>query len=357
MRIAIRVDASERIGAGHAMRCLTLADALKERGCELRFVAVSMLKHLIARIEEAGHELRFINPSDSGVNELGWDLSTASPGDQRHDATATMASLGGWQPDWLVVDHYRFDAHWERLVRKGGTKLLAIDDLAKRRHDCDILIDQTVGRQQHDYRALVPKQTELLIGSNYALLRPEFMRARPAAAERRALSGSVQRILLSLGMTDVGGMTENALAQALTAAPRCAIDVVLGSAAPSLEQVRRLADTYDRVTLHIDSEAMWDLMSAADLAIGAAGTTAWERCCLGLPTVTIALAPNQRTIADKLTEAGAIRLVDKNDERGISNAIVRLVADSRLRREMSANALQLCDGRGTRRVADRVLKS
>jgi UDP-2,4-diacetamido-2,4,6-trideoxy-beta-L-altropyranose hydrolase len=233
---------------------------------------------------------------------------------------------------------------------------MVIDDLASRCHDCDLLVDQTVGRARDDYRGLVPDDAELLIGSDYALLRPAFAALRPEAIARRQNSAVVRRILISLGMTDVGGMTVSAIEQTLAAIPGCAIDVVIGSAAPSFEQVQALAARHDLVTLHVDSDRMCELMAAADLAVGAAGTTSWERCCLGLPTVTLVVSPNQRTIARKLVEAGAIDLVAtaKDD---IASALQRLAAHSPLRAEMTSNSLRLCDGEGTRRVANRLLSA
>jgi UDP-2,4-diacetamido-2,4,6-trideoxy-beta-L-altropyranose hydrolase len=336
------------------MRCLTLADELRARECELRFIAAAAPVELVDRIERAGHELRPIEPSDRGADAPGWDSSTAGPDEQRADAAATLEALGGWRADWLVVDHYRFDEHWQREVRRAGARLLVIDDLANRRHDCDILVDHTVGREAGDYRRLVPGTTELLLGSSYALLRPEFAAVRHRALQRRRSAGS-ERLLLTLGSTDVDGLTAKVLDSLVAQGIEASIDVVLGSAAtPSFERTTELAREHSRIAVHCSPPSMAELMARADLAIGAAGTTSWERCCLGLPSVTLVVADNQRTIARNLEQAGAITVMP--DWTAVAGAVRELLADSLRLQQMSAAAATLVDGHGAQRVAAAMLE-
>jgi len=331
------------------MRCLALADVLTGRGCEVRFVTAAMPTDLIDLIEVAGHEVRMIEPSDSGADRPDWDRTSAAPDEQQSDAAATLAALGDWRADWLAADNYRFDEHWEREARGSGARLLVVDDLANRRHDCDMLLDHTAGREADEYRPFVPDDAELLIGADFALLRPEFEAARPRSLERRR-SARPDRLLVSLGSTDIGGLTAKVLEALVQEGIGAHIDVVLGSeAAPSLPRVSKLADAHSNITLHHRPESMAGLMAAADLAVGAAGTTSWERCCLGLPSVTLIIADNQQTVARNLETLDAIIAVP--DWTEVAPAVRDLLSNPRRLQEMSAVAAAIVDGKGAQRVA------
>lgn len=350
-RITIRVDASPRMGGGHVMRCLALADMLAARGGRVTFVAAAMLPGLADRIRAGGHGFAPIAPAAQGAEDADWDSRVLPADAQRHDARATLAAAGA--ADLTIVDHYRLDAEWERAVRPG--RLLVIDDLANRPHDCDILLDQTFGVPAQRYAGLTNAGCTLLTGSAYALLRPEFAAARPAALRRRRDAGTVGRILISLGSTDIGGITETMVSALLEAGIDSALDVVLPATAPSLAPLRARAKADPRISLHIDSDAMADLMSRADLAIGAAGTTSWERCCLGLPTITLVLADNQREVARQLAAADAAIAVATPQEAAAR--AVALARDPAPLGRMAAACAAIVDGAGTRRVADRLAKA
>lgn len=336
------------------MRCLTFADALRERGSETQFVAAAMPPALETRVA-ANHRLEKIAAPD-GLERSGddWHQPPLAAAAQEQDAAATLAALGT-PADWMVVDHYLFDERWHSAARRGAGRILVIDDLANRRLDCDLLLDQTLGRSAADYRELVPAHAEVLAGAAYALLRPEFARERPAALERRKKGGPVNRILVSLGTTDIGGVTARMLDSVLEAAPGCAIDVVLGERALSFERVRAVAAADPRVTRHIETAAMAQLMRDADLAIGAAGTTSWERCCLGLPTLALVLAENQRLISEQLARAGAHWTVEIAERNRLITSLRRLIEDSAARQDMARKAAEVTDGRGTSQVAGRLV--
>lgn len=354
LRVAFRVDASPRIGGGHVMRCLTLAQELARHGARITFISAAMIPSMRVLVEAAGFDLVTIDLADTGSDEADWDKASWSEEAQRADAEACAGVLGGGGFSWLVVDHYGLDAAWERAAGAHAGAVAVIDDLANRPHDCALLLDQTFGRDPADYRPLTGAATELLIGAHYALLRPDFAAARPAALDRHLSPGPVRRLLISLGTSDVGGLTEIATRAAL-AATDARIDVVLGSAAPTLERIRALAEAEPRLTLHVDTEAMCALMTSADLAIGAAGSTSWERCCLGLPAITVAVADNQRLIAAKLAEAGAIMILDPPTESGFAEALKQLAGDEAARLRLARASADVCDGEGAGRVAGAML--
>ncbi len=259
--------------------------------------------------------------------------------------------------DAVVLDHYDLDHAFEAALHGRIGMLCAIDDLANRRHDCDILIDCTPGRRDAAYASRVPDRCRLMLGPGFALLRPAFINARSASLARRRETGAPRRLLVSFGMTDPGNLTEQALRGISESGLAVAIDVVLGTAAAALGQVRdRLASMTQKVTLHVDaaSATMAELGAAADLAIGAGGGSALERCCLGLPSITLAAADNQKLNLQGLIQAEAvISLAD--DDRPLTERIAESLREvwrsPTTLVSVSANAARLCDGLGADRIA------
>lgn len=340
MRVALRADASVALGAGHVMRCLALADELRRQGAETLFLSRRQAGDLCALIEAHGHALGPL---------------PAEPGDASADAGQCLALFDA--VDWLVVDHYRLDAAWERALRAKARRILAIDDLADRRHDCDLLLDQNQRPEAGArYAGLLPEGCVELHGPRHALLRPEFA-ARRAGLRRR--DGGVERVLVFFGGADADGVTLKALAA--LAAPRrdeIAVDVVVGRANPRLAEIEAACQTLPGTTLHIQSEDMAGLMAAADLAIGAGGTAAWERCCLGLPCLTLGIADNQYGPAAALAEAGAqfyLGPAGAVEAPALARAIEQVIALPELLRHVGRQGMALVDGRGTARVAARML--
>lgn len=347
--VLFRADASERIGGGHVLRCLNLAGELARRGLDSVFASARLTPFARARLAAAGAELLEIEPTPGLADEPpGWDGAPLGEAEQRTDAARCRAALAGRAPEWTIVDHYRLDRLWEQAFAGGGGKLLVVDDLANRPHDCVILVDQTFGRDAADYAALVPPDCRILAGARYAMLPTEFAAARPRALARRR-GGAVRRLLVSLGTTDIGGITRKAVESVLAAGVDCGIDVVLASGAPSLEPVRALARRDPRLRVHVDTADMIALMTEAGLAVGAPGTSSWERCCLGLPAVTVVVADNQRFVAKMLAQAGAVAAVESPDRIGA--AVTRLLADPAALGRMSAAAAAIADGAGAALVA------
>lgn len=363
MKVAFRTDASLHIGSGHVMRCLTLAEALKGRGADCRFIVREHPGHLAQLItqrgfvvttlptelaEHAGDARNCPGSAEEPVHArwLGCDWST--------DARQTVADMAMQQSDWLVVDHYGLDRRWENAVRPHCGRLMVIDDLADRPHDCDLLVDQNLGRGPQDYAGRVPAECEVLAGSRFALLRPEFASLRPYSLERHQTQPALRRLLVTMGGVD----RPNATGQVLQLLGACAvpqamrITVVMGAAAPWLEQVREQAAQMPWPTdVVVGVTDMARRMADSDLAIGAAGTTSWERCCLGLPTLLVALADNQWAGAQALHEAGAARLLGTVDDLAVQlPPIWQAAVQERWLRDSSAAAGAVTDGLGTGRV-------
>lgn len=363
MNVAFRVDASRQIGSGHVMRCLTLADALTTHGARCLFISREHEGALFAPVRERGHSLvalPVVESKGGSLNEIRLAHDAWLGADWRQDAAETREALGAVSFDWLIVDHYALDARWERALRPACNSLMAIDDLADRTHDCDLLLDQNLGRSATDYAALVPKSTLVLTGPRYALLRPEFGSLRAESLARRT-DPELRNILVTMGGVDPDNVTERVL-EALeeSALPELvSVTVVMGSGAPWLESVRaRAARARRRISVHSDVKNMARLMTDCDLAIGAAGSTSWERCCLGAPSIVIVLAENQAGIATALAAHGAA-LYGGDKEQGpvvAAQAALRLSQDKAALKSLGKTGSSICDGEGARRISEELIR-
>jgi UDP-2,4-diacetamido-2,4,6-trideoxy-beta-L-altropyranose hydrolase len=339
------------MASGHVMRCLTLARALASAGAECRFVCRAVAGNMIDKISALGFEVGVLAPTQADI-ATGGDAFLS--GTEADDAQETIDVLRGWQPNWIIVDHYGLGQFWETQLRAHCGKLLVIDDYTHRAHDCDVLLNQNLGVLASHYAPhLLPDTCTVLAGTDYALLRPEFTDARPIALARRQQRETGKTILVSLGGVDADNATGQVLS-ALAAAqlPQgWRVTVVMGGQAPHLLSVRALATTMPfPVQIVVDTTEIARLMVEADLAIGAAGSTSWERCALALPSIILVLAENQVSLAKALVQFGAAMLVTGGDMIALTDGVKRLVEDSNLRFDMAMNAAKLVDGHGASKV-------
>ncbi len=349
MHIVFRTDAGSALGSGHVMRCLALAKALRAQGARVRFVSRELPGHMCDLVEHdwgfTVHRLQV--PPVPLLEQLGvpWE----------QDAMKTAGVLGriAEPVDWLIVDHYGIDAPWEKRLRTATRRIMAIDDVADRDHECDALLDQNLHPDAEErYRGRVPASCRLLLGPGYALLRDEFREGRHGIRPR---SGRVRRILVYFGGNDPGNETGKALA-AIGRLERhhLHVEVVLGPMNPHREAVEREAAALTHVQVHDSGVAMGDLMLRADLAIGAGGSTTWERCCLGLPTLALAIADNQMDQAQAVADSGALDYLGRADtvsSAGLAEALAKRIDDDAWLNRISRRGMELVDGRGTERVA------
>lgn len=362
MKITFRTDASVDIGSGHVMRCLTLAQALKGNGHTCEFICRAHPGNLITHITDMGFQVHTLSANAATTSatlnsptHLSWLGST-----QLNDAQETLSILEGAKADWLVVDHYALDAEWEINVQNATNYLMVIDDVADRPHKCDLLLDQNLGRKKADYEALVPSGCRLLLGTDYALLRPEFTKLRPQSISARNDRNSLTQILISMGGIDKHNITRKVLLELnRSALPlETQICVVMGAHAPWITDIHSLAALlpwHTEVKVSVDNMA--ELMMNASLAIGAAGSTSWERCCLGVPTILTILASNQREIAKHLVSSKAALLFDPQSQIADNSlpALIEQAQQESTLNQLSSNAARLCDGAGADRVVERML--
>ncbi|EQB04748.1 UDP-2,4-diacetamido-2,4,6-trideoxy-beta-L-altropyranose hydrolase [Sphingobium baderi] len=361
LRIAFRVDAALEIGTGHVMRCLTLADALRARGAECLFLCRPHPGNLIEQIASRGHRVLTLAPPQATAISMAPDDPVHASwlgASWREDAAQTVAALAGEHVDWLVIDHYALDHRWERALRPTCDRLMVMDDLADRVHDCDLLLDPSLGREQAHYEPLVPNDAVLLLGPLHALLRPEFAAYRAESLASRK-TPTLRHLLVTMGGVDQDNATGNLLAALDVAAlpPELRITAVMGPHAPWLREVEAQAALMSVPTLvRVGVDDMARLMTQSDLAIGAGGGTSWERCCLGLPSFVICLAQNQFGMAATLQRSGAA-IVTISPTETIQLLVEQIATGSvtSFLARTSEAAACITDGLGANRACDRML--
>jgi UDP-2,4-diacetamido-2,4,6-trideoxy-beta-L-altropyranose hydrolase len=338
--IAVRADASPSIGVGHVARCVALAEAWIDLGGDAILIASGarpVLDALAGDIPLCWLGSDAVDLSDDGARFLA----------AAREAGATVAA----------IDSYRHSKAWETVVRRAGLTVLAVDDLASRPHDCDFILDTSIAADEGGrYGNLVPDDAVRLLGPSYVLLRRTFRKDwfRPRSAR------PVGRLMVSFGGADLQDRASAALdAIARVGMADMTIDVVVSSASPHLAALRRRAAAYPGIRLHVDTPDVAQLMAAADLAIGAAGGSAWERCRAGLPTLIVKVADNQRGIAERLRASGVVRMVPGDDAAFVANlaqALSAALADGEWRSGASRRAMELIDGGGAHRVASQLMQ-
>jgi UDP-2,4-diacetamido-2,4,6-trideoxy-beta-L-altropyranose hydrolase len=349
------------------MRCLAVANTLRERGASCYFICRDLPGNLSQYIASQSFDVEVLaRPEPSSERQSELCLGSGRAGyeawlgtDWVNDQTASRAAVATWLPggvaDWLVVDHYALDFRWEKAMSPAYQHLMVIDDLADRRHECDALIDQNIGRTPNDYLAWVNPDCTLLMGPSYALLRPEFPTIRRRSLDHRA-NRTIRKLLISMGGID----KDNATGAVIAGLSYCDLPqdieilVVMGEQAPWLEQVRAkvAALPFFATTLTAVSD-MASLMAEADIAIGAAGTTTWERCCLGLPSIVIGTAENQRYVLSQLAAEKLVVIGDLSDIRGNPDALRILMKQLIDGRECySRRSAELTEGNGCQMLAD-----
>jgi UDP-2,4-diacetamido-2,4,6-trideoxy-beta-L-altropyranose hydrolase len=388
MNILIRTDASQQIGSGHVMRCLSLANELRKKKARVSFICQELPGNMCDYIEQQGYPVHS-NAILAAENKL---------------------------IDWLIVDHYSLDAQWEATMRLYVKKIMVIDDMANRKHDCDLLLDQNLYVDMESrYHDLVPQHCKQLLGPKYALLRPEFLSACQTLRKR---DGSIKRILIFMGGSDPTNETAKALeaiklyctkskivipseaktvipseaktvipseaktvipsearnlsgtqispvgrndsntsimnVRSILNSPDIAVDVVVGASNPHKEQIKQLCASLPNSTYYCQVSNMAELMVKADLAIGAGGSTNWERCCLGLPSLVIIIAENQEELTQTLHEQGyliSLGTKEKVSAETIWQNLYDILNEPERVLSFVEKGKQLVDGNGAKRVS------
>lgn len=325
-----RTDAGAKIGGGHVFRCRALAAALEGAGWQCGLATVAETVDLFPKISKAFSDVAVVRENDAEAMSKRWPKGC----------------------DLLVVDHYGRDRRFETACRPWAQKVLVIDDLADRPHDCDWLLDGTIDRPPSAYDGLVPESCVFMMGTAFLPIRPEFWPCRRRILPRE-LPTEPWRVLISLGAMPDEALLLRLLEELASVPMELVIEIATGSAPSSPEFLSR-AEAMD-VGIHVASDRMAELIAEADLAIGAGGMSSWERSCLGLPAIMLVLAENQSANANAFARTGAARVIPDPGRNGaIANAVSEITSDPTLWQEMSIAASKLCDGLGLARIVERI---
>lgn len=292
MRVVFRVDSSQKIGSGHLMRCLTLAERLKQReNADIHFICRNLKGNISSLTEKLGYHMHLLpfKPVDNNLKGYESWLTVPKTVDSA-ETIRVLKTLGNI--DMLVEDSYALDYEWETTIRSYIHNLFVIDDLANRRHNCDVLLDQNYyEKKEHRYDGLVPSTCRLLLGPEYALLRKEFFEVHKHLRQR---NGKISNILVFYGGSDNTDETTKAI-QALKKINPVNIDadIIVGSSNARQDKIKKLCDKSDFLHYHCQINNMAEYMNKADLMLGAGGSTTWERCFLRLPAIVTGVAENQ----------------------------------------------------------------
>ena len=367
MRVALRVDASVTMGIGHLRRCLSLAQALDEQGAALVLVTRALDEVAGQVLQKASYPVTWLPPVVSNndaraLNDLPPHQAYAGVTWQK-DASDTCDALSAAPPDWLIIDHYAFDARWHAFVRQRlGCRLLVIDDIADRALAADVLLDQNWHSDHRaKYQGRLSQQPAWLVGPRYALLSEGYR-----AAARYKFNAQVKSIGIFMGGTDPGGVTGSVLACVRAEARfEGLVEVVSTSSSPYLDRLRAACLAWPNTSLTLDEPDLASFFSRHDLHIGAGGGATWERCCMGAPTIALVVADNQAASVPGLHRSGIVRAarlrgfqVTEHGEnmQWLPEALSSLLHDPQARQLLSTASTALVDGRGAQRVALRLMR-
>lgn len=344
MDCVIRVDSGCGIGYGHLSRCLTLALELRKQGAAVEFICRELPGAASVWVEQAGFVVHLLSEGLSSWQD---------------DASATASVLKGRAPtDWLVVDHYGLDAQWERALRPMARKILVVDDLADRPHDCDGLLDQNLRDEGNPYSNLLPAGAAVFLGPRYALLREEFRLTAPPGFRH---NGPIRRVMVFFGGSDPTGETLKALTGLEQIGGRqFTVDVVVGDANPDKDEIAARCAAMPQVNFHFQVADMARLLKSCDLALGAAGVSSWERLAMGVPAVLAVVADNQQENLRQLGKRGValvLGLAADLTAEDWTRAVVGLMAEPERLRSMVEKTRGIVDGDGACRIAEWMIKA
>ncbi len=361
MKAVFRVDSSNSIGSGHIIRCITLAKELRKNDFDCSFICRDHPKNISTKIEESGFKLFLLPPIEKKIDEdnLHKDHKRWLGIPQEDDAHQTNEILKSLMPEWLIVDHYSIDHIWQNLTRPYSKHLMVIDDLADRAHNCDLLLDQNFYLDKETrYIDKVPSRCIKLLGPEYALLHEEFSIIRNEINLNKKFS--IKNILVFFGGSDNYNLTE----LAINAIYECfgtnvSINVVLSKNNDNYKDIELISKKNSNLTLFSNLPTLAYLMNEADIAIGAGGTTNWERSCLGLPTLVITIADNQIKTCNHLSKKNYIELIGAAQTVELKDIVssIKKIQSRKDTLDWSKKLMMLCSGDGSSEVTKHLLKT
>jgi UDP-2,4-diacetamido-2,4,6-trideoxy-beta-L-altropyranose hydrolase len=352
------------MGTGHVMRCLTLADALTLRGAECKFMCRDHNGNMISHIESLGYRVHTLTNVSVNISEV----SSAEASELAHshwlgcsqeqDAEQCLQALAGQTFDWLVVDHYALDHTWEVRFNSHVKQIMVIDDLADRGHQCDVLFDQNyygdTAAERYLEKDLVDEKTTLLLGPEYALIRPEYRELRENLILEN--TAKIERVLVFMGGSDPDNVTGKIVAGLCRDEfTSVSFDVVVGVNYAHKHELAASTENWSNIYIHCGLPSLAGVMSECDLMIGAGGSTSWERMCLGLPALVTCIAENQREYTYALARDNYVMSLPDAEALTpdqVTDALLWCMKNNTKLKVMSEKGMSLVSGFGLESVCD-----
>ena len=357
--ILFRTDSSIIMGSGHVMRCLTLADELKKKGCKTLFVSRDLPGQNFKEIESRGHCLKILpRPKDYfdvNINKNSYEEWMGVT--QEYDAEEFKNVLIDEKFDWIVVDHYSLGQEWEKQMKNISEKILVFDDLVERKHECNLLLNHTnLPGIKKKYKGLVSNNTKLLLGPKYLLLSPIFLKTKKRKPNK---NGIIKRIFIYYGSIDPSNETGKAIESLIIMDRReIIVDVVIGRNNVNMEKIKILVSKMKNAYLHVQLPYLAEIMAKADLALCAGGYTLWEQIFLGLPSLVTGIAENQVKPAIILDKKGCLIWLGLSENVFVDQIISKLqmlFEHPELLIKQSKMKMDLVDGLGVDRVVRKMM--
>ena len=351
MNIAFRVDSSRKIGTGHVIRCMTLANQLEAIGFTVYFICKPIMGDIVNIIKSKGYDVILLSLPNRDEEVDNFSEYSCNFDSQQVIDLCSLLSL-----DLIILDHYFLNYDWEKTV-KDHTKLMCISDFPSGPRACDILLDSSLNRHHDEYRLYVESTCILMTGSDYVMVRPEFEQSKSL----EAFSKQVSKVLVTMGGSDPQDFTSRIIkiinqyeANDLS---NIQFDIVLGRSYQFTSLVLSLISTSKvNYVVHEYVDDMADLMRDMDVIIASAGTTLWECFSLGIPTIALQIADNQEYNIDSCSRAGAIIPINQDCdlESSLITALGDVLGTNDIRHSLRDNGLNICDGHGAQRVAEKI---
>ena len=362
MKIGIRVDSSDLIGLGHVVRCIHLAKKLQQGGHIVFFISQRLTGSVPNLIVENGFQVYFINSGkkESIILPINGFKSEFDPwlnGRQSIDALETEKIIKKCPLDLLIVDHYSIDAEWEKYLKGIVKSIIVIDDLANRKHCCELLIDQNyVHEYQKRYQPFVNSSCKTLLGPKYVIIGDEYLQYKNFDTEKSRVGN---QLLIYFGGSDKFNFCDKAIQASLASQiPDLKIHVVVNSGRSSTATICEKYKKNSRIIIHEDLPTLAHLLKDVVCAIGAGGTTTYERCFMKVWSIVITIADNQIPVAKHMSENGYIEWLGHQSSVDI-NSITKCLVDrfEKLKNEPNSMLVgqKLIDGSGTSRIVNEII--
>ncbi len=346
----VRVDTSPEIGTGHILRCVGLADELRNTFDKIIFLSRKTTRSIIEIILKNGFEVSTI---DTPIKK---SLKNNSKLNNELETIGNLLIPYKENLNFLLIDHYDISSNYESSLRKIFKKIFVIDDLANRQHDCDLLIDQNYYKDlTNRYLKLVSKNTITLLGPKYVILRSEFRNSKKINYKKNTFP---KRILISFGGSDPTNECEKVLNAIFSLKNKqFVITAVTGIHNKNFKQLKKQFGGNDNTKILNHTNNFNELLLNSDLCFGAGGTTTWERLYLGLPSIVTIISSDQKESIEFLSDMGhVINLGLAKDVTTETYAKTIKKIDPKILYNLSLKNKKLIDGKGCARIKKQIIK-